>query len=132
MKKLTDKLLLILTAALALTFTIAFILFLKKWFSKEWVTFIGMSLLFLVVLLYLTFTSENFKAISKLKLLFLQFVVSSIIIVIAILIFKFGLLPMPESLLIYGIVMFFLIVGAMIFFEYCVKNLKFFHKGKRK
>ena len=131
-KKLLDKLLLILTGFSILFFYFIADITLSRIFAKEWVNFIVASIIYIIMLAYGTFVFENFKQIAKKKLFLYQSVFYAFTVGSAYLIFKYKLLPMPQSHHIYVIGIVILAISSVVLLGYLVKRIEFFRDDKKK
>ncbi len=99
--KLTDRLLLVLAALILSGFIVLFIAFIRPRFSEDWQKFIFASLAYLVILIAISFTAEQLKHLSKVKILLFQIGFYVLTVGISFLIFWSGFLPLPQRSLMY-------------------------------
>ncbi len=127
-KKLIDKFLLILIGVAG----ISIVFFLGEIIAGKWIAFIFASIGYLIILLFLTFTFEDFKKIPKYKQLLFQCVFYILTVGITCISFKYELLPMPKSFHVYTIGIVILAISSVVLLGYLVKRMKFFRANNNR
>ncbi len=130
--KLTDRLLLVLVALILSGFIVLFTAFIRPRFSEDWQKFIFASLAYLVVLIAVSFTAEQLKRLSKVKIMLFQIGFYILTVGMSFLIFWSGLLPLPQGSLMYILPITVLSVASLIVIDYLKERSDFFNSHHRR
>ena len=128
--KLNDRLALILTALACSGLFVLFFVFIQPRFSEGWANFIFWSVGYLVILFYNGYTFRAFKLLPKWKILLFQAIYYALTTGIAFLLFRYGMVHLPERGLVYVFPIAALTGLSLFILHHLTERLKFFKSNR--
>ncbi len=124
--KIKDRFLLLITSLLSMGLLLTIVIFIKRIVPEQWAKFIFMSLFYLAALIHAVFIFEPFKRIRKTKLVIFQLIYFILTASIVFVLFKYGLIPLPEKTRQYFIPLVFLGICSVAILYQITKRFKLF------